>query len=186
MSGSAVAATVQPPVHETTLSNGLKVLMQEVHTAPVVSFMVWYKVGSRNESAGITGISHLLEHMMFKGTPTYGKGEIARILQRNGASFNAGTSIDYTNYFEVLASDRLDLAIQLEADRMRNALIPDEEHRLEMTVVRSELERSSRPALSPTPTTGPRSGGAPTSSRSPPTRSATTTTGITCRTTRRW
>ncbi|HKW51619.1 MAG TPA: pitrilysin family protein, partial [Candidatus Eisenbacteria bacterium] len=142
MSGSAVAATVQPPVHETTLSNGLKVLIQETHTAPVVSFMVWYKVGSRNESAGITGISHLLEHMMFKGTPTYGKGEIARILQRNGASFNAGTSLDYTNYFEVLASDRLDLAIQLEADRMRNALIPDEEHRLEMTVVRSELERN--------------------------------------------
>jgi zinc protease len=142
MSGSAVAATVQPPVHETTLSNGLKVLIQEVHTAPVVSFMVWYKVGSRNESAGITGISHLLEHMMFKGTPTYGKGEIARILQRNGASFNAGTSLDYTNYYEVLASDRLDLAIQIEADRMRNALIPDEEHRLEMTVVRSELERN--------------------------------------------
>ena len=142
MSGSAVAATVQPPVHETTLSNGLKVLIQETHAAPVVSFMVWYKVGSRNESAGITGISHLLEHMMFKGTPTYGKGEIARILQRNGASFNAGTSLDYTNYFEVLASDRLDLAIQLEADRMHNALIPDEEHRLEMTVVRSELERN--------------------------------------------
>jgi zinc protease len=142
MSGSAIAATVQPPVHETTLSNGLKVLVQEVHTAPVVSFMVWYKVGSRNETAGITGISHLLEHMMFKGTPTYGKGEIARILQRNGASFNAGTSLDYTNYFEVLASDRLELAIQIEADRMRNALIPAEEHRLEMTVVRSELERN--------------------------------------------
>ena len=141
MSGSATLVA-HPPVHETTLSNGLKVLIQEVHTAPVVSFMVWYKVGSRNESAGITGISHLLEHMMFKGTPTYGKGEIARLLQRNGASFNAGTSIDYTNYFEVLAADRLDLAIAMESDRMRNALIPDEEHRLEMTVVRSELERN--------------------------------------------
>ncbi len=142
MSGSAVAATDRLPVHETSLSNGLKVLVQEVHTAPVVSFMVWYKVGSRNETAGATGISHLLEHMMFKGTPTYGKGEIARLLQRNGASFNAGTSLDYTCYYEVLASDRLELAIQLESDRMRNALIPDEEHRLEMTVVRSELERN--------------------------------------------
>ena len=115
MSGSAVAATVQPPVHETTLSNGLKVLIQEVHTAPVVSFMVWYKVGSRNESAGITGISHLLEHMMFKGTPRYAKGEIARTLQRHGASFNAGTSLDYTCYYEVLAKDRLEIAMDAEA-----------------------------------------------------------------------
>ncbi len=142
MTGGTATLVSHPPVHETILANGLKVLVQEVHTAPVVSFMVWYKVGSRNESAGITGISHLLEHMMFKGTPTYGKGEIARLLQRNGASFNAGTSLDYTNYFEVLASDRLEMAIQMEADRMRNALIPDEEHRLEMTVVRSELERN--------------------------------------------
>jgi zinc protease len=142
MTAATMTLVTHPPVHETTLANGLKVLIQEVHTAPVVSFMVWYKVGSRNESAGITGISHLLEHMMFKGTPTYGKGEIARLLQRNGASFNAGTSLDYTNYFEVLASDRLELAMKMEADRMRNALIPAEEHRLEMTVVRSELERN--------------------------------------------
>jgi zinc protease len=136
------AAAARSPVHETTLANGLKVLIQEVRTAPVVSFMVWYRVGSRNESTGITGISHLLEHMMFKGTPTYGKGEIARVLQRHGASFNAGTSLDYTCYYEVLASDRLELAVELEADRMANALIPEEEHRLEMTVVRSELERN--------------------------------------------
>lgn len=130
------------PVLETTLDNGLTVLIQEVHTAPVAAFMVWYKVGSRNESAGITGISHLLEHMMFKGTPTYGKGEISKILQKNGATFNAGTSLDYTNYFEVLASDRLEMAMKIEADRMVHATIPDEEHRLEMTVVRSELERN--------------------------------------------
>ena len=129
-------------VFESVLDNGLKVLIQEVRGAPVVSFMVWYKVGSRNESAGTTGISHLLEHMMFKGTPKHGKGEIARLLQRNGASFNAATSLDYTNYFEVLASDRLELAVEIEADRMANALIQEEEHRLEMTVVRSELERN--------------------------------------------
>jgi zinc protease len=130
------------PVHETTLPNGLKVLIQEISTGPVVSFMVWYKVGSRNEGSGITGISHLLEHMMFKGTPTYGKGEIARLLQRHGASFNAGTSLDYTCYYEVLASDRLELAVRIESDRMAHAIIPEEEHRLEMTVVRSELERN--------------------------------------------
>jgi len=139
---SAVVASPAGVVFETKLPNGLKVLIQEVRSAPVVSFMVWYKVGSRNEGAGVTGISHLLEHMMFKGTPRFGKGEIARVLQRNGASFNAGTSIDYTNYYEVLASDRLELAMEIESDRMQNALIPEEEHRLEMTVVRSELERN--------------------------------------------
>src|SRR6266850_3504061 len=147
MSQSPTATRREPvkkgsPVFEAVLANGLKVLIQELHVAPVVSFMVWYKVGSRNESAGWTGISHLLEHMMFKGTPKYGKGEISRLLQRNGASFNAGTSIDYTNYYEVLASDRLELAMQIESDRMAHALIPEEEHRLEMTVVRSELERN--------------------------------------------
>ncbi|HEY7728405.1 MAG TPA: pitrilysin family protein, partial [Candidatus Eisenbacteria bacterium] len=129
-------------VRESVLDNGLKVLIREVRTAPVVAFMVWYRVGSRNESVGITGISHLLEHMMFKGTPSVGKGEFARTLQRIGASFNATTSLDYTNYYEVLSSEHLPLAVRLEADRMANALIPEEEHRLEMTVVRSELERN--------------------------------------------
>ena len=127
-------------VSETVLPNGLKVLIREVRTAPVVAFMVWYRVGSRNENVGITGISHLLEHMMFKGTPSLGKGEIARTLQRIGASFNASTSLDYTNYHEVLSARHLPLAVRIEADRMVNALIPEEEHRLEMTVVRSELE----------------------------------------------
>jgi zinc protease len=133
---------VTDTVFETVLENGLKVLIQEVRTAPVAAFMVWYRVGSRNEAVGTTGISHLLEHMMFKGTPTFGKGEIARTLQRIGASFNAATSMDYTNYHEVLSSRHLPLAVRLEADRMVNALIPEEEHRLEMTVVRSELERN--------------------------------------------
>jgi zinc protease len=137
---ATLSADVQ--VQETVLDNGLKVLIQEEHTAPVAAFMVWYKVGSRNETSGISGISHLLEHMMFKGTPTYAKGEIGRLFQKNGASFNAGTSLDYTVYYEVLASDRLELAMQIESDRMANASIPDEEHRLEMTVVRSELERN--------------------------------------------
>jgi len=142
LAASAPAPVSTSDVFETVLGNGLKVLIQEVRVAPVVSFMVWYKVGSRNESTGQTGISHLLEHMMFKGTPRYGKGEIARLLQRNGASFNAGTSLDYTNYYEVLAADRLELAMEIESDRMAHALIPEEEHRLEMTVVRSELERN--------------------------------------------
>jgi zinc protease len=137
-----VIEAAHAPVVETTLENGLKVLIQEVRLAPVVSFAVWYRVGSRHENAGITGISHLLEHMMFKGSPRFGKGEIARTLQRIGASFNAGTSLDYTCYYETLKNDRLDLAMEIESDRMVNASIPEEEHRLEMTVVRSELERN--------------------------------------------
>ncbi|MCC6443691.1 MAG: insulinase family protein [Armatimonadetes bacterium] len=127
-------------VQETVLPNGLKVLTKEAHAAPVVSFQVWYRVGSRNERPGITGISHLIEHMMFKGTPTLPKGEISRLLTKNGASFNAGTSNDFTFYYETLASDRLEMAVRIEADRMQNSLMPAAEHKSEMTVVRSELE----------------------------------------------
>src|SRR6266511_4818471 len=85
---SSNSATVTAGVRETTLPNGLKVLTKEVHSAPVVVFQVWYKVGSRNEHTGITGCSHLLEHMMFKGTPRYRVGEIPRTLFLNGAAFN--------------------------------------------------------------------------------------------------
>ena len=103
---------------ESRLPNGLRVLTKEVRSAPVVSFGIWYQVGSRNEHNGITGISHLLEHMMFKGTQRYRLGEIARTLFLNGASFNANTFYDWTSYFETLARDRLELAIELEADRI--------------------------------------------------------------------
>ena len=127
-------------VRETRLPNGLRVLTKEVRSAPVVSFGIWYQVGSRNEHNGITGISHLLEHMMFKGTQRYRLGEIARTLFLNGASFNANTFYDWTSYFETLAADRLELAIELEADRMFNSRIDKGDLDSEMTVVRSELE----------------------------------------------
>ena len=127
-------------ITETRLPNGLRVLTKEVHSAPVVSFGVWYKVGSRNEHTGITGISHLLEHMMFKGTRRYRVGEIARTLFLNGASFNANTFYDWTSYFETLASDRLELAVRIESDRMANSRITKVDLESEMTVVRSELE----------------------------------------------
>jgi zinc protease len=127
-------------VTETRLPNGLHVLTKEVRSAPVVSFGVWYRVGSRNEHTGITGISHLLEHMMFKGTQRYRVGEIARTLFLNGASFNANTFYDWTSYFETLAADRLELAIELEADRMAHSRIDKADLDSEMTVVRSELE----------------------------------------------
>jgi zinc protease len=127
-------------VRETKLANGLTVLTKEVHTAPVVYFSVWYKAGSEQEQLGQSGMSHLLEHMMFKGTKTRKPGDISAMLQQNGAQFNATTFFDRTNYFETLASDRLDLALQLESDRMVNSLFNEAEHQKEMTVVRSEYE----------------------------------------------
>jgi zinc protease len=125
-------------------SNDLKVLLVERRAAPVAAFMVVYRVGSRNEAVGHTGATHLLEHMLFKGTPTYNKKngtQIAAILQKQGAVFNADTWFDRTRYYEMLPSDQLDLAIHLEADRMRNSFIADEDRQAEMTVVRNELER---------------------------------------------
>jgi zinc protease len=125
-------------------SNGLKLLLAPRRAAPVVVFMVLYRVGSRNEAVGHTGSTHLLEHMLFKGTPTYNKqngAQIASVLQRQGGVFNADTWFDRTRYYEMLPSDQLELAIHLEADRMRNSFIADEDRQSEMTVVRNELER---------------------------------------------
>lgn len=146
--GAAVAApaitstqTIAGPIQSLTLANGLKVILVENHAAPVVTWVVTYKVGSRNEAVGWTGSTHLLEHMLFKGTKSLGKGQISQLLQRNGARFNATTGTDRTNYFETYSSDKLEMGIRLEADRMRNATIPDAERQSEMTVVRNELER---------------------------------------------
>ena len=127
-------------IEQHKLANGLTVLTKEVHTAPVVYFSVWYKAGSVNEQLGQSGMSHLLEHMMFKGTTTRKPGEISALLQQNGADFNATTSFDRTNYFETLASDRLEMAMKLESDRMSNSLFDEKEHQKEMSVVRSEYE----------------------------------------------
>ncbi len=138
-------------VREYRLANELKLLLVENPVAPVASLCVLYKVGSRNEAVGYTGATHLLEHMMFKGTPTFNKHrhtQIAATLQRIGADFNATTWYDRTNYFETVPSDKLELAIRLEADRMRNSFIADEDRQSEMTVVRNELERGqNEPAL---------------------------------------
>ncbi len=126
------------------ISNDLKLLFMPRRAAPVVAFMVVYHVGSRNEAVGHTGSTHLLEHMLFKGTPTFNKRsgtQIAAMLQRHGAVFNADTWNDRTRYFEMLPSEQLELAVHLEADRMRNSFIADEDRQSEMVVVRNELER---------------------------------------------
>ncbi len=127
------------------LHNGLGVVLVPVAAAPVVTVMVVYRVGSRNEAVGYTGSSHLLEHMLFKGTPANNRRNgraFADIMNEIGASKNATTWIDRTNYFETVPSGYLDLALELEADRMRGAFVADDDRRSEMTVVRNELERN--------------------------------------------
>ncbi len=126
------------PVKKTTLDNGLTVVLKEMHHAPVTSFWVWYRVGSRNEIPGITGISHWVEHMMFKGSPKFPPGSLDRQVAREGGRFNAFTWIDFTAYFETMPSDRIDLALRLEADRMPNAIMTPEDVESERTVIISE------------------------------------------------
>ncbi len=127
-------------IKEARLDNGLMVLLSPVRTSPVATFWVWYRVGSRNEVPGITGVSHWVEHMMFKGTPAFGKGEIMRLINRNGGVDNAFTWTDFTAYFETLPSDRIDLALRIESDRMVNSLFDPDEVASERTVIISERE----------------------------------------------
>jgi len=128
------------PTTRTVLSNGLVVLLREVHTAPVATFWIWYRVGSRNEVPGITGISHWVEHMLFKGTPTLGKGEFSRLVNRHGGSWNGFTWKDFTAYFETLPAEHLRLGIRIESDRIQNSLFDPGEVESERTVIISERE----------------------------------------------
>ena len=98
------------------LSNGLQVMLKEIHTAPIISHWVWYRVGSRDEIAGYTGISHWVEHMQFKGTPQFPSGVLEKAVARDGGVWNALTSADWTTYFETMPADKIDLAIRLEAE----------------------------------------------------------------------
>jgi zinc protease len=122
------------------LENGLVIHALEARHAPVVSLWVWYHVGGRNEVPGTTGMSHFLEHMLFKGTPVHPKGDLDRLLARYGAQWNAFTNEDVTCYFETVPRDRYEVALELEADRMRNALIAPAEVEAERTVIVSERE----------------------------------------------
>ncbi|MEJ1354969.1 MAG: pitrilysin family protein [Candidatus Sedimenticola sp. (ex Thyasira tokunagai)] len=125
-------------VHEVLLDNGLKVIVKEDHRAPIVATQVWYKVGSSYEPDGVTGVSHVLEHMMFKGTQKHESGEFSRIIAANGGDDNAMTSRDFTAYVQTLASDRLEVALELEADRMRNLTLPQDQFAKELEVVKEE------------------------------------------------
>ena len=125
-------------VQEHLLDNGLKVLILEDHKAPTATFQIWYRVGSRDEQTGKTGLSHLLEHMMFKGTKNYGPKTFSQDIQRAGGMDNAFTTREYTGYFELLSADRLSLAIGREADRMRNLVLTDDAVLSERDVVMEE------------------------------------------------
>lgn len=125
-------------VSELRLSNGLQVLLLPNPKAPVVTVQVWYKVGSRNEPLGQSGLAHLTEHLMFRGTKKYGPKQYSRIIQKNGGQDNAFTNRDYTAYYENLASDRLDIALDLEADRMTGLLVDEEKFLTERKVVQEE------------------------------------------------
>jgi zinc protease len=127
-------------VRRTVLDNGLVVLTKEVHTSPIVTSMIWYRVGSRNEELGHTGKSHFLEHMLFKGTDRFRKGEIDLITLKNGGGNNAFTSHDFTAYYFNFASDRWDVALEIESDRMVNCTFEPDEFEAEKKVVIEELK----------------------------------------------
>lgn len=131
-------ATTAQATHEFRLDNGLKVIVREDHRAPVVVSQIWYKVGSSYETPGKTGLSHALEHMMFKGSAKLGPGEASRVLRELGAEENAFTSDDYTAYYQVLARDRLPVAFELEADRLASLRLPPEEFKREIEVIKEE------------------------------------------------
>jgi zinc protease len=142
--GSAYAASVQ----EFVLDNGLKILLAEDHKSPSVTFQIWYRVGGRNEKDGKSGLAHFLEHMMFKGTPTTGPEEYSRIVAKNGGRSNAFTSNDMTVYFATMSREKIGIEIDLEADRMANALLGETYFEPEKKVIKEErrLRTEDNPA----------------------------------------
>lgn len=134
----AAQAAAPQPTHSFSLDNGLKVIVREDHRAPVVVSQLWYKVGSSYEQAGLSGLSHALEHMLFKGSAKLGPGEASRILRELGAEENAFTSADYTAYYQVLARDRLEVALEMEADRLASPTLPADEFSREIEVIKEE------------------------------------------------
>lgn len=132
------AAKKQQDLHEMQLPNGMRILIKEDHRAPVIVSQVWYKTGSIDEQIGTTGVAHVLEHMMFKGTHRYPEGQFSKIIAKAGGRENAFTTRDYTVYFQQLHKDKLGLALELEADRMVNLNLKQKEFEKELNVVKEE------------------------------------------------
>jgi len=129
-------------ITQVILKNGMKVMLKEIHTAPIISSWIWYRVGSRDEPTGKTGISHWTEHMQFKGTKQFPANMLDKAISREGGRWNASTSHDSTRYFETMPADKIDLALRLEADRMTNSIFDPKEVASERTVIISEREGS--------------------------------------------
>jgi zinc protease len=127
-------------ITKTRLANGLTVLLKEIHTAPLISSWIWYRIGSRDEAPPFTGISHLVEHMQFKGTPRYPAAVMDKAISRDGGTRNAFTFLDWTTYFETMPAEKIDFALRLEADRMVHSAFDEKEFSSERTVVISERE----------------------------------------------
>ena len=142
----AVVAITAPPAADAviygaetfTLDNGMQVVVIPNHRSPVVSHMVWYRVGSADEPPGKSGIAHFLEHLMFKGTPRFPEGAMTAIVARNGGRQNAFTNTDYTAYFQNIAVDHLPLVMDMEADRMRNLVVSENDVATERQVIIEE------------------------------------------------
>ncbi len=135
---SANAKPLNIDVGEFTLDNGMKVVVIPDHRAPVVTHMVWYKVGAADEENGKSGIAHFLEHLLFKGTKKIASGEFSKIVARNGGQDNAFTHLDYTGYFQRISKDRLEMVMEMEADRMQNLILTDKDIKTERDVVKEE------------------------------------------------
>ncbi len=123
-----------------TLKNGMRVMLKEIHTAPIISSWLWYRVGSRDEPSGKTGISHWTEHMQFKGTKKFPANVLDKAISREGGRWNASTSHDSTRYYETMPADKIDLALRLEADRMEHSIYKEKDVASERTVIISERE----------------------------------------------
>lgn len=132
---------------EVILPNGLKILLKEIHTAPLISSWVWYRVGSKDEPTGRTGVSHWVEHMQFKGTEQFPAKVLDKAISRDGGQWNAFTYMDWTTYFETMPADKIDLALRLEADRMTASLFDEQEVASERTVIISEREGNENEPL---------------------------------------
>ena len=135
----ADAAAFCVPVERLTLTNGLRVVVSPEHSAPVVCVAVYYGVGMRLEPRGRTGFAHLFEHLMFQGSPQMAKMELVGLVQANGGLLNGSTRTDFTNYFEVMPSHTLELALWMEADRMRGPVITQTELNNQRDVVKNEI-----------------------------------------------
>jgi zinc protease len=134
-------------IRKVTLKNGMRVLLKEVHTAPIISSWLWYRVGSRDEPTGMTGVSHWTEHMLFKGTKKFPAKILDKAISRDGGRWNAATSRDATHYYETMPADKIDLILRLEADRMRNSIFGEKEVASERTVIISEREGNENEPL---------------------------------------